>query len=398
MNEFNIFKLNAQATKQLQRDFQAEDFFMLKLIAWQWLIVSMVDIFLYNSYFFASISGGILFISALIAHNYLKGTLAFRNIVALILLSFAVIMIQQSQGRIEMHFYIFVLLSFLILYKDIVPMTVGAAFIAIHHFIFNYLQEYNIALFDTPIVVFNYGCGLDIVILHAAFVIFEWLILSKIIILMQKDKLELLRSRNALNSVNQNLESMVKIRTNELEEAKKEAIEANKMKSEFLANMSHEIRTPMNAIIGFTELLNKLQLDHVAKNYVVSIKDSSKLLLSLINDILDLAKVEAGKLNIQKVPTDIDTVVKELNNVFRHKAKARNISFETEIQADIPHALMIDDVRVTQILFNLISNALKFTHEGGIKIAVTALRHESNATLDLIFSIEDSGIGIIKAD
>ncbi len=396
MNKLDHLKRNRIFTEQTEKLFVSEDLFMMKLIAWQWVIVSLVDIFLYHSYLFAPIAGGLLFVSAYISYKFLKGTLAFRVIVAIVLLTFAVIMIQQSQGRIEMHFYIFVLLSFLILYKDIVPITVGALFIAVHHLVFNYLQLYNVTVFDVPIIVFNYGCGLDIVILHAVFVGYEWFILSKIILIMQSNRLELVRSRNALNSINSNLESMVKIRTSELEIAKKEAVAANKMKSEFLANMSHEIRTPMNAIIGFTDLLGKLPQEHVAKNYVKSIQDSSKLLLTLINDILDLSKVEAGKLQLEVVPTSLDIIARELNNVFSLKAKSKNIRFETVVDEGVPHSLLCDEVRLSQILFNLISNAIKFTHEGYVKVHISAVKHDSNNLVDLKFVVEDSGIGIPK--
>lgn len=387
---------NSEYLLQMPYDLISADRFMLKLIAFQWFFVSIVGIFLYNSYIFGTLSGGILFFVVFFAYKSLKGTLAFRNIVSISLITFAIIMIQLSQGRIEMHFYIFVLLSFMIVYKDIIPMSIAAAFIMIHHTIFNYLQEYNVSVFDTPIIIFNYGCGLDIVALHAAFVIFEWFVLSKIINIMQKDKLELLRSKNALNSVNINLESMVKIRTNELEVAREEAVYANNMKSEFLANMSHEIRTPMNAIIGFTDLLQKFDLPAIEKNYVKSIKDSSKLLLTLINDILDLSKVEAGKLKIEASPTSIKDIAREINSMFSLRAKAKNIRFEINIDTNIPEFLMLDEVRVNQILFNLISNAIKFTHEGFVKIDIKANRYNKDNSIDLMFSVEDSGIGINK--
>ncbi len=396
MIKFDLFKKNSIYTQQAKKDFASEDQFMLKLIASQWLIVSLVDIILYHSYLFGFLAGALLFFAALISYKLLKGTQAFRIIVAIVLLSFAVIMIQQSLGRIEMHFYIFVLLSFLILYKDVIPITVGALFIAIHHLIFNYLQLYNVTLFDVPIVVFNYGCGLDIVLLHVVFVIYEWAVLSKIILMMQNNRLELIRSKSALDSVNTNLESMVKIRTSELEVAREEAVKANKMKSEFLANMSHEIRTPMNAIIGFTDLLGKLHLEHVAKNYVKSIKDSSKLLLTLINDILDLSKVEAGKLKLEAVPTDLNIIAQELENIFSFKAKAKNLHFQTIVDKNVPPSLICDEVRLSQILFNLISNAIKFTHEGYVKVHISALEHDSNERIDLKFVVEDSGIGIAE--
>lgn len=394
----NYFTLNHKYLSHPQTEFTYKDDFMLKLIAFQWLIVTTVGLLLYNDFWFGFLSGAVLFFITYIANKNFSNTQVLRNINALVLLTFAVIMIQQSGGRIEMHFYIFVLLSFLILYKDTIPMSVGAAYIILHHLIFNYLQEYNVTFFDTPIIVFNYGCGLDIVLLHGAFVVFEWYVLGQIISHMQRDSLDLINSKNALDSVNTNLESMVKIRTEELVKAKKEADEANKMKSEFLANMSHEIRTPMNAIMGFTDLLQSSEQDSVSKNYVQSIQDSSKILLTLINDILDLSKVEAGKIEINEEPIDLNVLVSDLKSVFTLKCQSKNLELLFDIDSDLPHSLLIDEVRLRQILFNLMSNAIKFTYEGYVKVSLKKEESYKDDEVNLILSVEDSGIGVSEKD
>ena len=393
----NFYLKNREYISHLQTQFHDKDMFILKLITFQWILVSLVGEFLYNSSF-GFLSGMALFLLTVIAYNFLKGTLAFRNISAITLLSFSVVLIQVSAGRIEMHFYIFGLLSFLIIYKDMIPVTVGAAFVTLHHLIFNYLQEYNIEIFNTPIIVFNYGCGLDIVLLHAAFVVFEWFVLLRLIAVMQKDSMELINSRNALNSVNKNLESMVRLRTEELVVAKDDADNANSMKSEFLANMSHEIRTPMNAIIGFTDLLKKQEMDNVSSNYVHSIQDSSKLLLSLINDILDLSKVEAGKIELSLEPVSLHNMMSELNSVFSLRAQTKNIVFLTEIESDIPPSLMLDETRLRQVLFNLISNAIKFTAEGHVKVSISDIKTKDSKKIDLKIVVQDTGIGIKEED
>lgn len=154
----------------------------------------------------------------------------------------------------------------------------------------------------------------------------------------------------------------------------------------------------MNAIIGFTDLLSKQKLDYVSDNYVTSIKDSSKLLLTLINDILDLSKVEAGKIDINREPINIHNMLNELQSVFSLRAKAKNIEFITEISSDLPKSLMLDETRLRQVLFNLISNAIKFTHEGYVKIMIAYTKTKLSNEIDLTIIVEDSGIGIGDED
>ena len=177
--------------------------------------------------------------------------------------------------------------------------------------------------------------------------------------------------------------------------AKEQAETANKAKSEFLANMSHEIRTPMNAIIGFSELLSPMITDDIQKKYIDSVLMAGKDLLSLINDILDLSRVEAGMMLIEYDAISLHLLIEELFQIFNLKIKEKRLNFIIDIAQDLPEFLMLDKVRIRQALTNLIGNSVKFTESGYIKLTVrreykSGIRRQA----DIIISVEDTGIGI----
>lgn len=200
---------------------------------------------------------------------------------------------------------------------------------------------------------------------------------------------------NEIKEINQNLEIRIEERTKELNESKIQAEKANSSKSEFLSNMSHEIRTPMNAIIGFTEILLNSKLPEKELKYVNTIKSSGNTLISLINDILDLSKIEAGKFQLSKEATDIKSLVLDIKNAFYPKLKEKGLELNMNINANIPSLLYLDKSRVRQILFNIVGNSVKFTAKGQIDINVSSLINKDDC-IDLIIEIKDTGIGIIK--
>jgi len=200
--------------------------------------------------------------------------------------------------------------------------------------------------------------------------------------------------KNAYLNIVVNLNSRIEMER-QLEAAKNFAETANKAKSEFLANMSHEIRTPMNAIIGFTELLHEQIKDEKLKTFVKTIKSAGSSLLLLINDILDLSKIESNNISINKKVIDSHDLFEEVGNVFTMSIREKNLALILEIDPKIPNALYIDATRLRQILFNLVGNAVKFTDKGVITLrAVAENENTIHSSVDLRIDIIDTGIGI----
>ncbi|MGA1864160.1 MAG: response regulator [bacterium] len=220
---------------------------------------------------------------------------------------------------------------------------------------------------------------------------------------------EIKKRENELENHRNHLEEMVADRTAKLKNQQKalqealnraeqlaiDAKAASRAKSEFLANMSHEIRTPMNAILGFTDLLVSRITDKEQKTYLETIKSSGKSLLILINDILDLSKIESGKMELQLDVVNPFTIFSEIEHIFSQNIADKGLRLILEIDPDLPENLILDEVRLRQVLFNLVGNAVKFTEKGYIKLlAQKIIKKDYSGKIDLKITVEDTGIGI----
>jgi two-component system sensor histidine kinase EvgS len=233
---------------------------------------------------------------------------------------------------------------------------------------------------------------------------------------------ELIQTRDKLRMLNERLEDLVEERTKELKKDEEKILAfnaeleqrirertaqldaANRAKSEFLANMSHEIRTPMNAVLGYAELLGFMLEDKTQRNYLESIKSSGRSLLTLINDILDLSKIEAGKLELQFEFVNSQSFFSEFERIFSLRLSEKGLKFILDISSGTPAGIYIDDARLRQIILNLIGNATKFTEKGSIRLKVYVdnpqiinySKEKNEEFIDLIIEVTDTGIGISK--
>lgn len=181
-----------------------------------------------------------------------------------------------------------------------------------------------------------------------------------------------------------------------MEREKQQALSASEAKGRFLANMSHEIRTPINAVLGMDAIILRESKESRIREYAMDIQNAGQSLLALINDILDISKIESGKMELVPVEYDFSSLVHDIVNMISMKAEAKELAVELEVEESLPSRLWGDDVRIRQVLINLLNNAVKYTEEGKVTLTIGGEVHENKVLLQ--FAVEDTGIGIREED
>ncbi|WP_159993127.1 response regulator [Roseomonas sp. 18066] len=279
--------------------------------------------------------------------------------------------------QMDMHMYFFAALALMMAWCDARAILVAAFAIAAHHLVLNYVM---------PSAVFAQGADFGRVLLHAGIVAFQTAVLVWLSEMVAGAFGRIEAMQREITQQNENLEIRVEQRTREAEQA-------NAAKSLFLANMSHEIRTPMNAILGFSHLMLRTGLTERQHDYVSKIRAASATLLNLLNDILDFSKIEAGKLALESAPFDPRELVERTMGIAMVRAQEKGLALRWDVDAGLPARLMGDELRLSQVMLNLVSNAVKFTSVGEVALQLR-LRERQGSRLVIEGIVRDSGIGM----
>jgi signal transduction histidine kinase/DNA-binding response OmpR family regulator len=317
-----------------------------------------------------------------------------RQVIAVAQMLMGALLIHLSGGRIETHFHVFGSLAFLAFYRDVRVLGTATVVVVLDHLIRGLVLPASV--YGT-ISATNWRF-----VEHAFWVIFENVFLT-ISCFHGRAQLAAMASQQAeLQQINEKIESAVRIRTrelalrtDELALARDAAMESTRLKSQFLANVSHEIRTPMNGVLGMLGVLLDTNLTPGQRDCAATVQQSAQSLLTLLNDILDLSKIEAGRLDIQRADFLLCDEIQDAVRLFAEPAERKQLELSCEIDAGVPSVVIGDAGRFRQALTNLLSNAIKFTERGEITVRAFEAGREGN-TSRVRLEVSDTGIGIAE--
>ena len=292
-----------------------------------------------------------------------------RHVIAVAQILFSSLLIHLTGGRIETHFHVFGSLAFLAFYRDWRVLLTASLVVGVDHFVRGVLWPQSV-----------YG------VVGAV----QWRFLEHVGWVAFEDIFLLVATRQSLAQMR-----AVAERQAMLESAKLAVESANRAKSAFLAHMSHEIRTPMTAILGYADLIAADgHAPHERREFLQTIHRNGEHLLSVLNDILDISKIEAGRLAVERVKCSPAQIVAEAVSTMRPRALDKNLQLKTRFETPIPETIETDPTRLRQILLNLLSNAIKFTHAGEVVISLRLNGDENGAEPQLAMTVRDTGIGM----